>query len=581
MDHVIDGPHGLEASSDCVPDLGRVTVTTPLQPGQSLRIVKFLAYGWSSRRSRRALLDQVSAALTAAQHVGWDGLLAEQRDYLEEFWSDSDVELEGDPEVQQAVRFGLFHMLQAGARGEDRPIPAKGLTGPGYDGHTFWDTETFVLPMLTSALPQAVASALRWRQSTLAAARENARLLGLAGAAFPWRTICGEEASGYWPAGTAALHINADIADAVVRYMRMTADDAFEAETGLELLVETARLWRALGHFDVKHRFRIDGVTGPDEYSALADNNVYTNLMAQQNLEEAAGAADRHPEEASALGVTDAETAQWREAAASMFIPYDERLGVHQQSEGFTNYQVWDFASCPPEKYPLLLHFPYFQLYRQQVIKQPDLVLAMHLRADAFTFDQKVRNFAYYEALTVRDSSLSDGTEAVLAAEIGQLDLAYDYLVEAALLDLDDLAHNTRDGIHIAAVAGACIALVQGFGGMRIPASGLSFAPRVPDQLRRLTFKLVYRGSRIQVTVERESAMYLLLDGAPVQLTHHGATFMLTPGDPVVLPIPPAPSGPRPTQPHGREPFRRSRRRSAATTRQPRSARRRDSASPS
>jgi alpha,alpha-trehalose phosphorylase len=581
MDHIIDGPDGMELTSDCAPDLARVTVTTALKPGQRLRIVKYLTYGWSSRRTRRALLDQVSAALTAAQHVGWDGLQAEQRAYLEEFWSNSDVELEGDPEVQQAVRFGLFHMLQAGARGEDRPIPAKGLTGPGYDGHAFWDSETFVLPMLTCALPQAAASALRWRQSTLPAARENARLLSLPGVAFPWRTIRGEESSGYWPASTAALHINADIADAVVRYLRMTGDGGFEAETGLELLVETARLWLGVGHFDAEHQFRIDGVTGPDEYSALADNNVYTNLMAQQNLLEAAAATARHPEQARALGVTEAEAAQWREAAAAMFIPYDQRLGVHQQSEGFTNYQVWDFAACPPEKYPLLLHFPYFQLYRQQVIKQPDLVLAMHLRTDAFTFEQKVRNFTYYEPLTVRDSSLSDGTEAVLAAEIGQLDLAYDYLVEAALLDLDDLAHNTRDGIHIAAVAGAWIALVEGFGGMRILSSGLSFAPRIPGQLRRLSFKLLYRASRLQVTVDHESAMYILLDGAPVQLAHHGAPFTLTPGDPVVLPIPPAPSGARPKQPPGREPFRRSRRRPAATTRQPGSVRRRASRGPS
>jgi alpha,alpha-trehalose phosphorylase len=558
MDHLIEAPPGWQSAVDCNPDVGMVTLTMPLEPGQRLRMVKFLAYAWSSRRSARALLDQLLAALTAARLVSWDGLLAEQAAFLEEFWSNSDVELEGDPQVQQAVRFALFHVLQAGARGEDRPIPAKGLTGPGYDGHAFWDSETFVLPMLTCALPQAAASALRWRQATLGSARENARLLGLHGAAFPWRTIHGEESSGYWPASTAAVHVNADIADAVIRYVRMTGDDAFEAETGLELLVETARLWRELGHFDAENRFRIDGVTGPDEYSALADNNVYTNLMAQQNLHEAAEAASRHPKQARSLGVTDLETAQWRAAAASMIIPYDERLAVHEQAEGFTKYQVWDFDASAPELYPLLLHFPYFQLYRTQVIKQPDLVLAMHLRGDAFTLEQKARNFAYYEPLTVRDSSLSDSTEAVVSAEIGQLDLAYDYLVEAALVDLEDLQHNTRDGIHIAAVAGTWIALVQGFGGMRIRSSGLGFAPRLPSQLQRLRFKLLYRGSRLQVTVERDSAMYVLLDGAPVQIGHHGDTLTLTAGEPVVRPILPAPAGPRPRQPKGREPKARS-----------------------
>ena len=228
------------------------------------------------------------------------------------------------PRSQQAVRFSLFHVLQAGARAEGRAIPAKGLTGPGYDGHAFWDTETFVLPVLTYTAPEAVADALRWRHSTLPLATERARQLGLDGAAFPWRTITGAECSGYWPAGTAAFHIGADIAAAVVRYVEATGDEAFERDVGLELLVETARLWRSLGHHDAQGRFRIDGVTGPDEYSAVADNNVYTNLMAQHNLRAAADAAERHPDRAGLLGVDDEEMAAWRDAAKAMFIPYDD-----------------------------------------------------------------------------------------------------------------------------------------------------------------------------------------------------------------------------------------------------------------
>ena len=213
------------------------------------------------------------------------------------------------------MRFALFHTLQAGARGERRAIAAKGLTGPGYDGHAFWDTETFVLPVLTYTAPHAARDALRWRHATLGLARGRAKLLGLKGAAFPWRTIDGQECSGYWPAGTAAFHIGADIADAVGRYQAATDDEAFERETGLELLVETARLWRSLGHHDARGRFRIDGVTGPDEYSAVADNNVYTNLMAQRNLRLAADAVERHPDRAAELGVDPEETAAWRDAA--------------------------------------------------------------------------------------------------------------------------------------------------------------------------------------------------------------------------------------------------------------------------
>jgi len=558
MDHVIEGPPEMVVASESVPDIARVTVTTRLAPSQRLRIVKFIAYGWSSVRSRPAILDQTRAALSAARLTGWEGLLAEQRAYLDDFWSRADIELEGDPEIQQAVRFALFHVLQAGARAEGRPIPSKGLTGPGYDGHTFWDMDIFVLPVLTMTLPRAASDALRWRHLILEKAREHARELGLRGAAFPWRTIRGAESSGYWPAGTAAFHINADIAYAVATYLEATEDTAFEEEVGLELLVETARLWYSLGFLNAAtDQFRIDGVTGPDEYSAIADNNVYTNLMAQRNLRWAAEGVKLYPEKARALGVDAEEAASWREAAEKMLIPYDERLGVTPQDETFTEHEVWDFAHTAPDEYPLLLHFTYFDLYRKQVIKQADLVLAMHLRGDAFTPEQKARNFAYYEPLTVRDSSLSANTQAVLAAEVGQLQLAYDYLGETALIDLHDLQHNVKDGVHIASLAGAWIALVAGFGGMRLQHSWLSFAPRLPEALARLAFHLMFRGRRLRVEVTATEATYRLLDGSPLKVRHYGEEIALSVDEAVTRSIPPVKAGPRPTQPPGREPIAR------------------------
>ena len=390
----------------------------------------------------------------------------------------------------------MFHVLQAGARAEGRPIPAKGLSGNGYDGHTFWDSETFVLPFLTYTIPDAAAHVLRWRHSTLPGATERASQLGLRGATFPWRTIDGAECSAYWPAGTAAFHVNADIAAAVTRYVDATGDDQFDAATGLDLLVQTARLWLSVGHHDAAGKFRIDGVTGPDEYSAIADNNVFTNLMAQHNLRAAASSSVAHPDRARELGVSAEEVAKWQAAADQMLVPYDEKLGVHPQAEGFTNHQVWDFSGTRPDQYPLLAHFPYFDLYRKQVVKQADLVLAMQTCPDGFTAEQKARNFVYYEALTVRDSSLSACTQAVIAAETGHLELAYDYLAETALMDLSDLEHNTKDGVHLAALAGAWIALVTGFGGMRNRHGQLpSFAPRLPPALTRLTFTVYLRGA--------------------------------------------------------------------------------------
>ena len=558
MDHLIEAPEQLAVSTEGVPDVARVTIATRLLPGMRLRIVKFMAYGWSSQRSRPALRDQVVGALAQAKLTGWDGLVQEQREYLDEFWCGADVEVEGDPEIQQAVRFALFHILQAGARAERRMIAAKGLTGPGYDGQTFWDTESFVLPVLTYTQPSAAADALAWRHMTLDLARERAATLGLPGAAFAWRTIRGQECSGYWPAGTAAFHINADIADAVVRYLDATEDEEFEQEIGLELLVETARLWRGLGHHDMEGVFRIDGVTGPDEYSAIADNNVYTNLMARRNLLAAADSAKRHPDLAGRFGVTHEETASWRDAAARILIPYDERLGVHPQSEEFTDHDVWDFAATKPDQYPLLLNFPYFDLYRKQVVKQADLVLAMHLCGEAFTPEQKARNFAYYEALTVRDSSLSAQTQAVLAAEVGFLDLAHDYLAESALTDLHDLAHNTGDGLHIASLAGAWNALVAGFGGTRAEGGKLSFRPRLSGGLGKLAFRMRYRGNRISATITSDSARYELLDGQGLRFSHYDEEVELLPGAPIERPIHPVdPPSPRPHQPVGREPIQR------------------------
>ncbi len=559
MGHEIDGPEDTVFHSEAWEDLGRVTITATPGPGDPLTITKFVTYGWSARRSVPALRDQVSAALAEASHTGWDELVAAQRAYLDDFWERADVELDGDAELQQAIRFGLFHALQASARGEGRAIPAKGLTGPGYDGHTFWDTEAYVLPLLSYAAPEAAAEALKWRLATLEKARERAKELCLKGAAFPWRTISGAECGAYWPAGTAAFHINADIAQAVIRYCDVNVDPDFERDVGLPLLVETARLWRSLGHHDGHGHFRIDGVTGPDEYSAIADNNVYTNLLAQTNLRGAADFAERYTEAGEALGVDHEEIASWRDAAEAMTIPYDEELGVHPQSDNFTKHARWDFADTPLESYPLLLNYPYFDLYRKQVVKQADLVMAMVLRSDAFTAEQKARNFAYYEPLTVRDSSLSACVQAVIAAETGHLELAYDYLGEAALMDLDDLEHNSRDGLHIASLAGTWIAVVLGFGGLRDHDGMLSFMPRLPERLDRICFRLGYRGRRVKVEVTKRGTNYSLLDGEePVKIRHFGEVAEVD-GEGLEFGAPP-PVEPPPdpvTQPAHRAPERR------------------------
>lgn len=550
--------HSLPASASVITTaseyVARATIRATLQAGEALRIDKFVAMACAADREE-LVAETADAALGRARGGGWEGLVERQREFLDRFWSVGDVELDGDERLQQAVRFAVFHTLQATVRADGGRIPNKGLTGRGYDGHAFWETETFVLPVLDYLLPSAATEALRWRHSTLPAARRRARELGQAGAMFAWRTVSGHENSGYWPASTAAVHVNADIAHAAVRHVRASDDSDFERDIGMELLVETARLWLSLGRWDAEGGFHIDGVTGPDEYSALADDNVYTNLMAQENLHEAARTADRHPEQARRLGITDSEPQNWRQAARAMSIPSPDGHGVHPQARGFTDHEEWDFDSTPAPHYPLQDHYPYFELYRRQVVKQPDLVLALYLRSDAFTREERARNFAYYEARTVRDSSLAASTNAILAAEFGHLDLALDYLREGAFLDLDDLHKSTSGGLHLGCLAGVWLSVAAGFGGLRCDEHGLSFAPTLPPGIPRLAFGIHVGADTIRIELADGEARYRLSGGSARRIRHHGTEATLEAGRVLVLPLVPIePVGPTPQQPAGRSP---------------------------
>lgn len=549
------GPNRPAVSTEASADLALTTIAATLQPGERLEIVKVVGHEHSDALAIEALRGRAEGAVADAMREGWDGLAAGQRARLDDHWLCADVEVEGSPRLQQAMRFALFQVFQAAVRLEGRSIAGKGLTGAGYEGHTFWDFEAFVLPLLTATQPEAAEQALRWRHATLDHARERARLLRFGGATFAWRTIDGRESSGYWPASTAALHVNADIAAAVLHYVRATGDRAFEREAGLEMLVETARLWVSVGRWDADGGFHLDGVTGPDEYTAIVNDNVYTNVMARLNLEGAVAAARRHPDVAQGLGVTEDETSGWVEAARAMVVVHDDALGVHPQSAGFTQLQRWDFEGTEPEQYQLQDHFPYFDLYRKQVVKQADLVLALYTAHEAFTSDEKARDFAYYEALTVRDSSLSAAAQAVIAAEVGQLQLAADYVAEAALIDLADLRGDTDAGLHMASLAGLWTAVVAGFGGMRDSDAGLRFAPRLPPQLTRLRFGIRVEGRMLRVDVRPDATSYRLHEGPPLRVRHFGDELVLEPGRTATGATPPlAPPGPRTAQPAGRAP---------------------------
>jgi len=557
MDHLLVAAPAQETTIQAEGSLARWSLSTTLQPGQPLRLIKLLAYHWAPEGDPVGLAADCEHSLDRACALDFEGLATRQRAALELVWAHGDVQLDGDPEIQHALRYALFQLHQNAARAAGHAIPAKGLTGAGYSGHTFWDTEIFLLPVLTYCAPRDVEAALRWRASTLPEAKAKARRLGLDGAAFPWRTISGEECSGYLPAGTAAFHVNADIAYAVVHYVAATGDERFEREAGAPLLVETARLWASLGYYDISRggRFSIDGVTGPDEYSVLVDNNLYTNLMAQANLRAAVDVVERHGH--GLLGVDADEVTAWRGAADAMTIPYDAGLDIHLQDEDFARHAPLDFEAIPAQDYPLLLHVPYFQLYRHQVVKQPDLVLAMALCPDAFSAEQKRRNFSYYEALTVRDSSLAAGTQAVIAAEVGDVQLAYDYLAEAVLLDHHDIERNTADGLHLAALAGGWMAAIAGLAGARQCDGCLSFAPRLPEPLSRIAFPFAFRGRVIRVEISASAATYELRSGPALSIEHWGSPLQLAPGGRATGAIEAASAVAGFVQPAGRAPRRR------------------------
>ncbi|WP_251152175.1 glycosyl hydrolase family 65 protein [Cellulosimicrobium sp. Marseille-Q4280] len=532
---------------------GAATLTVDLRAGQWLTVLVLAAHVGGPDAD--ALPARAHAALADALAAGWEQLQREQAELLADVWARGDVELEGDDEMQQAARYSLFQTVQASACVDGVGVRAKGLTGTGYGGHAFWDSETFVLPVLDHVLPGAAAAHLRWRHTTLPRARERAAELGLPGAAFPWRTISGRESSGYWPAGTAAFHVSAAVALAAVRYVAATGDEAFARDVAVDLVVETARLWAGRGHH-TDAGFRIDGVTGPDEYTAIVDNNTYTNLVARQNLRAAAGLCDRYPEQAHRLGVSADERAAWLLAADRMIVPYSDELQVTEQSQDFTRHAHWDFEARGTARFPLDDHVHYSELYRRQVVKQADLVLALHVAREEFTPEQRRRDFDYYEPLTVRDSSLSAPVQAVVAAEIGYVDLAYAYARECALLDLCDLRASTDGGLHVASLAGAWTAMVAGLGGARLDGGVLHLAPCLPSRLTGYAFPVHAAGASARVEVRSDGVTYRLVSGEKLRIVHDGDELRLTPEQPAqVRPVRPGEQSPPPAQPPGRAPL--------------------------
>ena len=552
-DHVLLGAeavlHGVTTSAVADEDGVTLTIDARVPRGMTIGLTKLLAYCTSLDHPEETLVARAREAIDAARGDGFDGLVAAQRRVLDRFWAASDVEIDGDGALQQAVRFNLFGLFQSAGRDGRTGLAAKGLTGEGYEGHYFWDTEIFALPFFVYTQPAIARALLQFRVGTLDKARQRAIDLSQRGALYPWRTIAGLEASAYFPASTAQYHINADIAYAIGKYVAATGDRSLLLEGGAEVVFETARLWADLGDYIPARdgAFCINEVTGPDEYTALVNNNGYTNLMAQAHLryaaqladELAAEAPDAFGELAGRIGLDATEVAEWRRAADLMRIPRDVTLGIHAQDDAFLDRAPWDFAGTPPDHYPLLLHYHPLVIYRHQVLKQSDIVLAQVLLSSRFTAADKKRNFDYYDPLTTRDSSLAPCIESVAAAELGYADTAYRYFMLTARMDLDDVNRNVSHGVHIAAMAGAWVSLVYGFAGLRDDDGTAGFAPRMPTAWSRLRFRVLLGTSRLQVTITRDTVSYQVLEGPPAEIRHFGRPVAVSPGSPTVIALTP------------------------------------------
>jgi alpha,alpha-trehalose phosphorylase len=553
VDHTVVTACPVTVKSDASESGGKIVFTVDAQPEAPVRITKYMTYHTSSSAPVSDLVERAERTLTRAKANGFDALLTSQRNFLGDFWRKSDVRIETEPqqakrsatEWQQAIHWNLFQLFQTSVRAEGAGIPAKGLTGEGYEGHYFWDIEIYVLPFLIFTEPRIARNLLKFRHSMLPAARQRAREVNQKGALFPWRTIAGDEASAYYAAGTAQYHINADIMYALKKYVEVTGDTDFLHREGVEMLVETARLWRDLGFFSASKggKFCIHGVTGPDEYNTVVDNNTFTNLMARENLRYAARTVGRlrrkHPplycELQDKTGLQDEEIGQWEAAAENMYIPYHDGLGIHPQDDSFLDKKDWDFEGTPLEHYPLLLHYHPLVIYRHKVIKQADLLLAMFLLGNEFSTDQKQCNFEFYDRLTTGDSSLSVGIQSIVAAEVGDMRKAVEYARFAVLMDLADVGGNVSHGCHIASIGATWMVLVYGFAGMRDYDGRISFSPRPMIGLSRLHFSLRIRSRLLEVEIRPEAVTYVLTEGGELTFQHEGNDIKLSADTPQAI----------------------------------------------
>lgn len=504
--------------------------------GQEYTVEKIVGVNHSQKEGENPL-SEARAAAAKASISGFKNLAEEQVEFMSGYWQDVDVKIEGDEALQQAFRFNAFHILQAAGKDGQTSTAAKGISGEYYEGHYFWDTESYILPFFAFQRPKVARNLLLFRYNTLKQARENAKRMKLDGALFPWRTINGKEASGFFMGSTVQYHINADIAYAVDLYYQVSRDQEFMENYGLEILIETARMWLSLGSYIPlkNNKFCFNVVCGPDEYKPGVNNNAYTNYMAKFNLDIAVKMAEiiknKSPEKynrlAKRINLKEKEIKKMREIKENIYLPYDEELEITPQDDSFLYKNPIEVDNIPEAELPLVKNWHPLIIWRYQVIKQADVMLLMLQLGNKFSSELKTKNYDYYEPKTTHDSSLSPSIYSIIASEIGYKEQAYNYFMQTARLDLDDYNENAYQGVHTACMGGTWLSLVQGFAGMRLFNGKLYFHPHLPDAWNSYQFRLRFKGSQIEITVRENTVKYMLISGDKVEFRHFEQIIIL------------------------------------------------------
>lgn len=460
--------------------------------------------------------------------ANFDDELTKQKAYWESVWEKIDIEIEGDDESQQGVRFSLFNLHQT-YHGKDTTlnIGAKGLTGEFYFGWTWWDTETYCLPFYIFSNPVAAKSLLEYRYNTLPQAIERAKEMDCKGACIPMGTIDGTESCGTWQHGNLEIHVSAAPAYGVWHYDKICGDKEFLYSKGIEILLQACRYFASRGAYSsLTGEFGFYGVMGADEFHMMVNNNTYTNVMAKKTFEFAIDTIDKMrletPKELSnllcRLDLTTDELTTFLNISSKIRINYNNTTKLFEQHDGYFDLPHTDISKIPATDYPVYKNWAYDRIFRTDMIKQPDVLLLMFFFSNEYSLETKRVNYEYYEQRCSHESSLSPSIHSILAAELGLHEEAYKFSSYTSRLDLDDYNRNTHEGLHITSMAGTWLNIVYGFGGMRSDGDILSFKPSSCIAWKNFTFRILYKGSVLKVKIDGLSATFSAIEGEPIKI---------------------------------------------------------------